>query len=56
VTDRPLTEIPENPEDVAKLARRLGFDSPAKFLAEWQRNAAKIRASYEAITTRERNL
>jgi glutamate-ammonia-ligase adenylyltransferase len=55
VTDRPLTEIPENPDDLAKLARRLGFDSSAKFLSEWQSHAATIRARYDAITTRERN-
>ena len=33
VTDRPLTEVPEGDEDRAKLAQRLGFDSPDRFLA-----------------------
>jgi glutamate-ammonia-ligase adenylyltransferase len=55
VTDRPLTEVPENPEDRAKLARRLGFDSPEKFLAELHRVTADVRTRYEAITLRERN-
>ena len=55
VTDRPLTEVPENPEDLAKLATRLGFDSPSRFLAEWRRVAATIRACFDAILARERN-
>ncbi|MBA4191542.1 MAG: bifunctional [glutamate--ammonia ligase]-adenylyl-L-tyrosine phosphorylase/[glutamate--ammonia-ligase] adenylyltransferase [Planctomycetaceae bacterium] len=54
VTDRPLTEIPENAGDLAKLAHRLGFDSPGKFLAEMKRITADVRARYQAITTRER--
>jgi glutamate-ammonia-ligase adenylyltransferase len=54
VTDRPLTEVPENPGDLAKLAHRLGFESPAKFLAEWKRVTADVRTLYAAITARER--
>ncbi|VTU01724.1 (glutamate--ammonia-ligase) adenylyltransferase : Glutamate-ammonia-ligase adenylyltransferase OS=Blastopirellula marina DSM 3645 GN=DSM3645_10057 PE=4 SV=1: GlnE: GlnD_UR_UTase: GlnE: GlnE: GlnD_UR_UTase [Gemmataceae bacterium] len=54
VTDRPLTEVPENPGDLAKLAHRLGFESPAKFLAEWKRVTADVRTRYAAITARER--
>jgi glutamate-ammonia-ligase adenylyltransferase len=54
VTDRPLTEVPENAEDLAKLARRLGFDSPTRFLAELQHLTVDIRAAYDAITSRER--
>ncbi|MCE9567278.1 MAG: bifunctional [glutamate--ammonia ligase]-adenylyl-L-tyrosine phosphorylase/[glutamate--ammonia-ligase] adenylyltransferase [Planctomycetes bacterium] len=55
VTDRPLTEIPENANDLAKLAHRLGFDSSGKFLAELKRITADVRTRYDAITTRERN-
>ncbi len=55
VTDRPLTEVPESADDRVKLARRLGFDSPEKFLLELKRVTADIRACYESITTRERN-
>jgi glutamate-ammonia-ligase adenylyltransferase len=55
VTDRPLTEVPESADDRVKLARRLGFDSPEKFLAELNRVTADVRARYEAITTRERS-
>jgi glutamate-ammonia-ligase adenylyltransferase len=54
VTDRPLTEIPENPEDLSKLAHRLGFDAPGKFVAELQRITADVRARYNSISTRER--
>ncbi len=55
VTDRPLTEIPDRMEDQAKLARRLGFESPAQFLVELKRIRADIRGRFEAITSRERN-
>jgi glutamate-ammonia-ligase adenylyltransferase len=54
VTDRPLTEVPESADDRAKLARRLGLDSPDAFLAQLHRVTADIRARYDAITTRER--
>lgn len=55
VTDRPLTEIPDRAEDQTKLARRLGFDSPEKFLQELRRVQADIRGRFERITSRERN-
>jgi glutamate-ammonia-ligase adenylyltransferase len=54
VTDRPLTEVPESADDRGKLARRLGFDSPEKFLAELARIRADLRTRYDAITMRER--
>jgi glutamate-ammonia-ligase adenylyltransferase len=54
VTDRPLTEVPEGIEDCAKLARRMGFDSPDRFLGELKRVNTDIRSRYEAITARER--
>ncbi|HXD86929.1 MAG TPA: bifunctional [glutamate--ammonia ligase]-adenylyl-L-tyrosine phosphorylase/[glutamate--ammonia-ligase] adenylyltransferase [Urbifossiella sp.] len=50
VTDRPLTEVPDNPADLAKLARRLGFDSPERFLAELRDVRAAIRAIYDRHT------
>ena len=55
VTDRPLTEVPENVDDRSKLSRRLGFDSPGKFLAELSRVTADIRVRYSTITVREGN-
>jgi glutamate-ammonia-ligase adenylyltransferase len=50
VTDRPLTEVPENPDELAKLARRLGFDTPDPFLAELTRVRTVIRGVYERLT------
>jgi glutamate-ammonia-ligase adenylyltransferase len=54
VTDRPLTEIPEAPDDQAKLAHRLGFDGPQSFLTAFRETTAAVRRSYDAITARER--
>ena len=50
VTDRPLTEVPDNPHDLAKLARRLGFETSQLFLNEVQRTTSSIRAVYERLT------
>jgi glutamate-ammonia-ligase adenylyltransferase len=55
VTDRPLTEVPESAEDCAKLARRLGFNTPDRFLGELRHIKQGVRTIYDAITTRERN-
>jgi glutamate-ammonia-ligase adenylyltransferase len=54
VTDRPLNELPEAPDEVAKLARRLGYPEPGAFLAEVKRVTADIRRRYDALTARER--
>lgn len=54
VTDRPLTELPEAADDLAKLARRLGFESADRFLAEHRRVTGDIRRVYSAVTARER--
>jgi len=54
VTDRALTEIPESEDDRAKLARRLGFDSPDAFLAAFRQTTANVRRHYDAITLHER--
>ena len=50
VTDRPLTELPENADDVAKLARRLGFDSSRSFLEKLQQTTEHIREVYDRLT------
>ena len=52
VTDRPLTEVPQDLDDLAKLARRLGFESPSRFLEELKRTTSQIRAGYDAIASR----
>ncbi len=55
VTDRPLTEIPEHPDDLEKLARRAGFDAgkdaPATiaFLAQLNAVRSAIRSVYQAV-------
>lgn len=54
VTDRPLTEMPDAADDVAKLARRLGFESASAFVAEHRRVTGEIRRVYLAATARER--
>ncbi|MDB5311751.1 MAG: glnE [Gemmataceae bacterium] len=60
VTDRPLTEVPEADDDLAKLARRLGFEpragetAAARFLAELTRVTTTIRGVYDALTAKER--
>jgi glutamate-ammonia-ligase adenylyltransferase len=56
VTDRPLTEIPEGEDGQAKLARRLGFAGPGAFLAAFRQTTAAVRACYDAITERERQV
>jgi len=54
VTDRPMTEVPELPDDQAKLAHRLGFEGSEQFLAVLKEVTANVRRCYDAVTTRER--
>lgn len=54
VTDRPLNELPESPDEAAKLARRLGYPDGAAFLAEVRRVTADVRRRYEMLTANER--
>ena len=55
VTDRPLTEIPENGDDLEKLARRAGYETGAEtlatvpFSAELRAVKSSIRAVYRAV-------
>lgn len=49
VTDRPLTEVPENADDLAKLARRIGFLTPEAFLGELAVKRAMVRKAYEGV-------
>jgi glutamate-ammonia-ligase adenylyltransferase len=49
VTDRPLTEIPETADDLAKLARRSGYSSADAFLAELAAKRAAVRTAYEGV-------
>jgi glutamate-ammonia-ligase adenylyltransferase len=49
VTDRPLTELPEAPDDLAKLARRLGYGDPVAFLNALAETTARVRAAHAAV-------
>jgi glutamate-ammonia-ligase adenylyltransferase len=51
VTDRPLTEIPEAPADLDKLARRMSL-TPEAFREEFARQLAGNREVYERICRR----
>jgi len=54
VTDRASNEIPENPGDRDKLARRMGFASTDAFLAELTRQMASIRRLFRFVLEQER--
>jgi [glutamine synthetase] adenylyltransferase / [glutamine synthetase]-adenylyl-L-tyrosine phosphorylase len=53
VTDRPLTEVPESPADLEKLARRMGL-TPEAFRTEFARQLAGNREVFERICQRLR--
>ena len=59
VTDRPLTEIPENGDDLEKLSRRAGYETGAEtlatvpFSAELYAVKSSIRAVYQAVVEGE---
>jgi glutamate-ammonia-ligase adenylyltransferase len=56
VTDRSLTEIPDDASDLAKLARRLGFEpeddasATDQFLENLERVRASVRRVYDDVT------
>ena len=54
VTDRPLTEVPEHPDDLTKLARRSGYDTPAAFHTALTETKARVRSAYSRLIERER--
>ena len=59
VHNRSLDELPETPDDLEKLARRLGFeagpDDPGRcFLAELERHTTQTRDIFLRIVERER--
>jgi glutamate-ammonia-ligase adenylyltransferase len=54
VHNRTLDAVPESPEEVEKLARRLGFDSGERFLAELERHRGRVRELYRGLLERER--
>lgn len=49
VTDRPLTELPENRDDRDRLARQLGFANADAFQAAFAAHADAVRSAFERI-------
>jgi glutamate-ammonia-ligase adenylyltransferase len=54
VHNRSLDQLPENAEDLAKLARRLGLESGERLLAELERNWKQIRELFLERMHRDR--
>jgi [glutamine synthetase] adenylyltransferase / [glutamine synthetase]-adenylyl-L-tyrosine phosphorylase len=54
VHNRTLDEVPNAPDEIDKLARRLGFDSGSRFLAELEQHTAQTRALFLHLLERER--
>ena len=54
VHNRSLDEVPGAPEEVAKLARRLGFEAPDEFLAALERHTTQVRDLFLRLVLRER--
>jgi glutamate-ammonia-ligase adenylyltransferase len=54
VHNRSLDEVPGTPEEVEKLARRLGFEAGAGFVAELDRHTTQIRDLFLRLVLRER--
>jgi glutamate-ammonia-ligase adenylyltransferase len=49
VTNRPLTEYPEDPAELEKLARRMGFGSADPFLTGLRRHAQGVREAFDRL-------
>ena len=54
VHNRSVDEAPEAPEEVEKLARRLGHEDGGKFLAELEKHTKKVREAFLLLVARER--
>jgi len=50
VTNRPLNEYPDDPQELEKLARRMGFTSGAEFQSTLSQHASDIRQTFERLT------
>lgn len=59
--NRSMDELPESPEDLEKLARRIGIEHPAnqpatpRLLEEFERHTSRVRALFTAVFDRERD-
>jgi glutamate-ammonia-ligase adenylyltransferase len=54
VHNRSLDQLPENADDLAKLARRLGLESGERLLAELERNWKQTRELFLELMRRDR--
>ena len=54
VTNRATDDLPDEPAALAKLARRLGYDSAEPFLVDLARQTRRVRAAFELVCGRER--
>jgi glutamate-ammonia-ligase adenylyltransferase len=54
VHNRTLDEVPDAPDEIDKLARRLGFDSGPRFLAQLEQHTTQTRALFLQLLERER--
>jgi glutamate-ammonia-ligase adenylyltransferase len=54
VQNRSVDEMPDDPGEVTKLARRLGYDTPARFQAELEQHTAEVREVFLRLVERER--
>ncbi|MSR52430.1 MAG: bifunctional [glutamate--ammonia ligase]-adenylyl-L-tyrosine phosphorylase/[glutamate--ammonia-ligase] adenylyltransferase [Gemmataceae bacterium] len=50
VTNRPLNEYPDDPQELEKLARRMGFSSGVEFHQLLSERARNVRESFERLT------
>ena len=53
VTNRASDELPDDPAGLARLARRLGYESAEPFLAELSGHTRRVRAAFERLCGRE---
>jgi glutamate-ammonia-ligase adenylyltransferase len=52
MTNRAADDLPDDPTALAKLARRLGFESVDSFLAELGERTRRVRATFERVCDR----
>ncbi|MAF11964.1 hypothetical protein CMK11_16075 [Candidatus Poribacteria bacterium] len=49
VDNRPVSALPSEPVALAKLTRRLGYEHPDTFLAEYHRRTEEVRGVFETV-------
>src|SRR5262249_44839608 len=54
VHNRTIDELPEAPEEIDKLGRRLGYETGSRFLTELERHRTQTRELFLRLVERER--